>query len=138
MKFWKKKKLCPKFKLVLLKLMHELQEADIQIVEGAGAGGRAVTLKCLQKEKRQFAIGSEASAIAVKVDSEAVHKKSLPSSTVFREVTNSVLMKSRLRNTIFPNIIPKPVPVCGGEFICGHTSPNEEDKVHFFWILRVC
>ena len=115
-----------------------LQERGIQIEKFAGAGARAITLKCRQKEKRPVAIGSEASAFAVKVDSEAVHKKGLPYSTVYREVTNSVLMKSRLRNTVLSNIIPKPVTVCGGEFICGHTSPNEEDKVHFFWILRVC
>ena len=115
-----------------------LQERGIQIEKFAGAGARAITLKCRQKEKRPVAIGSEASAFAVKVDSEAVHKKGLPYSTVYREVTNSVLMKSRLRNTVYQNIIPKPVPVSGGEFICGHTSPNEEDKVHFFWILRVC
>ena len=70
--------------------MQELQGAGIQIVKFSGAGGRAITLKCLQKEKRSVAIGSEASAIAVKVDSEAVHKKSLPYSTVFREVTNSI------------------------------------------------
>ena len=128
----RKKDLCQKFKLVLLKFMQELQEAGIQIVKLAGAGGRAITLKCLQKEKESVAIGSEASAIAVKIDSEAVHKKMLPYSTVFREVTNSVLMKSRLRNTVLQNIIPKHVSVCGGKFICGHTSPNEEDKVHCF------
>ena len=51
--------------------MQELLEAGIQIVKFAGAGGRAITLKCLKKEKRSVAIGSEASAIAVKVDSEA-------------------------------------------------------------------
>ena len=48
----KKKDLCPKFKLVLLKLMQVLQEKGIQIERFAGAGARAITLKCRQKEKK--------------------------------------------------------------------------------------
>jgi hypothetical protein len=38
------KDLCPKFKLVLLMFMQELQCAGIQILKFAGVGGRAITL----------------------------------------------------------------------------------------------
>ena len=91
-----------------------------------------ITLTCLRKEERSGANDSKAREFACKIDSEAVHMNNLPSSTVFREVVNSIYMKPRLKNSVLPNIIPKLVEGFTGSYVCGHTPPDEKGYVHFF------
>ena len=109
-------------------ILHDVHENANVLHECIGMGGATIVISGTDtKTAQQFAL---------KIGTESVHKDHLYMSTVFREGLNMVAMRSRIRKSVFPNMLARPVNIFSGKSgkscFWGHSSPDERSHVYVF------